>query len=323
MARQTNRLTARSVAGAKEPGMYPDGNGLYLQVAKGGSKSWIFRYMLRDKARHMGLGGIDTVSLSEARMKRDLNRKLVKDGTDPIKARKDERRAHALQEASSMTFAECADRLIAAHEAGWRNAKHRQQWRNTLATYAYPVFGDVPVDAIDTGHVMQAIEPIWTKKTKTASRVRGRIEAVLDWAKARGYREGENPARWRGHLSNLLPKQSKISSVKHHEALPYDQMAAFMKTLRERGGSAARALELLILTAARPGEVVGAKWDEIDLDSEMWTVPAERMKSNREHRVPLSGPAVTALRQIAEARISDYVFPGQSGKRPLCTDSLR
>ncbi len=242
---------------------------------------------------------------------------------DPIDARNAERARQAVDAATSLTFQQCAERYIASHEKGWRNAKHRAQWSNTLATYAYPAFGDVPVDAVDTGMVMEVIEPLWASKTETASRVRGRIEAVLDWAKALGYRSGENPARWRGHLANLLPPRDKVRRVKHHAALPYDGMAEFMAALRERDAVTARALEFQILTAARPGEAVGAKWDEIDLDKAEWVIAAERMKTEVEHRVPLSEAAVAVLREMEKMRVSGYVFPGQRDGRPLWTDAMR
>ena len=217
----------------------------------------------------------------------------------------------------------CAEKFIASHEKGWRNPKHRAQWRNTLEAYAYPVFGDVPVDAVDTAMVTEVIEPIWSTRTETATRVRGRIEAILDWAKARGYRTGENPARWRGHVENLLPKASTVRKVKHHAALPYEDIAAFTKTLRERDGVAARGLEILILTAARPGEVTNARWDEVNLDKAEWTIPGERMKAGDQHRVPLSPAAVAVLRSMEDVRVSDFIFPGQRDGRPLWTDALR
>ena len=208
MSRQTNKLTARAVAAQDRPGLYSDGGGLYLQVARGGSKSWVYRFMLRRRSRDMGLSGIDVVSLAEAREKALEARKLVKAGIDPIEDRNAQRARLAVDTASSRTFQDCAEKFIASHEKGWRNPKHRAQWRNTLATYAFPVFGDVPVDAVDTAMVTEVIEPIWATKTETATRLHGRIEAILDWAKARGYRTGENPARWRGHVENLLPKAS-------------------------------------------------------------------------------------------------------------------
>lgn len=323
MARQTQKLTTRVVSAANRPGLHSDGGGLYLQIARGGSKSWLYRFMLRRKSRDMGLGGIDVVSLSEAREKALEARKLVKDGIDPIDARKAQRARYAVDAVSGRTFQYCADRYIASHEEGWRNPKHREQWRNTLSTYAYPVFGNVPVDAVDTAMVTEVIEPIWVTKTETATRVRGRIEAILDWAKARGYRAGENPARWRGHLENLFPKARSVRKVKHHPALPYEDMATFTKALREREGISARGLEFLILTAARPGEVTNAKWDDVDIEKAVWCVPGERMKAGIEHRVPLSPAAVAVLRDMDKVRTCDFVFPGQRDGRPLWTDALR
>ncbi len=324
MARQTEKLTVRGVAAEDRPGMYSDDRGLYLQVARGGSKSWIYRFMLRGRSRDMGLGGIDVVTLAEARDSALEARKLVKAGIDPIENRSARRaQQQAVDAASARTFRDCAENFITSHEKGWRNPKHRAQWRNTLATYAFPVFGDVPVDAVNTAMVTEVIEPIWATKTETATRLRGRIEAILDWAKARGYRTGENPARWRGHLENLLPKASKVRKVKHHAALPYEDIAAFTKALRGRDGVAAYGLEFVILTAARPGEVTGARWDEVNLEKAVWTIPGDRMKSGDEHRVPLSPSAVAVLREMEKVRMSDFVFPGQRDGQPLWTDALR
>ena len=216
-----------------------------------------------------------------------------------------------------MTFRECAEAYIRSHGAAWRNVKHASQWRNTLKTYAYPFFGDLSVQAVDTGLVMQALDPIWAKKPETASRVRGRIEAVLDWASAREFRQGENPARWRGHLNKLLPASSKVRKVKHHSALPYSEIGAFMAELRQREAIAARGLEFLILTAARTGEVIGATWDEIDFADKAWTIPADRTKSDKEHHVPISPNAIEVLEGMRDVRQSDYIFPGNRAKSPL------
>ena len=239
MARQTNRLTTRAVAAANEPGLYSDGGGLYLAVARGGSKSWIYRYMLRRRSRDMGLGGVDVVSLAEAREKALESRKLVKAGVDPIDARNAERARQAVDAASSRSFRECAERYIASHESGWRNPKHRAQWSNTLATYAYPVFGEVPVDGVDTGMVMEVIEPIWATKIETATRVRRRIEAILSSARVLGYRSGDNPAVWRGSLDQVLAKPNDIRDVRHHPALPYDEIGVFIVKLRDSDATAA------------------------------------------------------------------------------------
>jgi integrase len=214
-----------------------------------------------------------------------------------------------------MSFDQCRDAYLAAHRAGWRNAKHAAQWTNTLDAYVTPVFGRLSVGAIDTALVTKALEPIWSAKTETASRVRGRIEAILDWAKARGYRGGENPARWRGHLDSLLPARSKVRRVEHHAALPFTEIGAFMAQLREQSTIAARALEFTILTAARTGEVLGARWDEIDIDTAVWTVPQDRMKGGREHRVPLSAAALAVIEQMHSRRENDYVFPGDRRDR--------
>jgi integrase len=299
------KLTALSVSQAKKPGYYADGNGLYLSV-KGNSKSWVFRFRDRGRLREMGLGALHTIGLARAREKARECREMRLDGKDPIAVR----RADRQRQQNVLTFKECAERYIAVHKAGWRNAKHAKQWPATLSDYVYPVVGSLPVDAIDTGLVMRALSPIWTTKPETASRVRGRIESILDWAKAHGYRDGENPARWRGHLENLLPKKTKVRRVEHHAALPYAELPRFMAELRQQEGVAARALEFLILTAARTGEVVGAEWSEIDFKARLWTVPGSRMKAGREHRVPLSEPALAIL----EACRSATTVPDRQGR---------
>ena len=287
MARGEHKLTARAVAALNTPGRYGDGIGLWLQVSETGTKSWLFRYQKDGRARHMGLGALHTVSLAEARDRARQARQLLLDGIDPIEARNAARLAARAEAAKGLTFRDCALRYIKAHEAGWRNPKHRAQWRATLETYAFPYFGDLSSAAVDTGLVLKALEPIWTAKPETASRVRGRIESVLDWAAARGYRQGENPARWRGHLDKLLPARRKVRAVKHHAALPWSDLPGFMADLRQREGIAARALAFAILTAARTGEVIGARWDEFDLAERLWTIPGERMKAGKPHRVPV------------------------------------
>jgi integrase len=239
------------------------------------------------------------------------------DGIDPIKARSEHRSWKKLEAARGMTFSACAAAYLDAHQDTWRNALHRKQWRTTLNNYAGPVFGSLPVQEVDLTLVMKALEPIWRTKSETASRLRGRIEAVLDWATVRGYRKGENPARWRGHLDKLLPARAKIQKVQHHPALPYDELADFMEALRGVDGIAARALEFLILTAARTGEIIGAQWDEVDLEGKIWIVPGERMKAGREHRVPLSRATLVILKQMNETRESDFVFAGGKKGMPL------
>jgi integrase len=318
MAKAVEKLSALAARRAHEPGLYGDGKGLYLRVGEGTAKSWVLRYMLDGRAREMGLGSYHDLSLAEARERARGYRKLAKDGVDPIDQRRDHRlaqRAERERAKGAMTFRQCAERYIAAHEAGWKNAKHARQWTSTLATDVYPVIGGLPVREVDTGLVMRILEPIWAKKPETAGRVRGRIEAVLDWATVRGYREGDNPARWRGHLDNLLPRKSKIRPVVHHPALAYREVAGCMAELREQDGIAAKALEFTILTAARTGEVIGAKWEEIDIGEKVWTVPAARMKAGREHRVPLSKEALVILEGLA--REGEFVFPGGRAQRSL------
>ena len=310
MARNEKRLSALAVTRATKPGMYPDGLGLYLRVGPSGAKSWVFRFRVDGQRRDMGLGPLHTVTLADARVKATECRKLRLDGSDPLHARQTARLTAKLEEAKAMSFQDCADAYIAAHAPGWRNAKHGDQWRNTLATYAYPVFGELPVQSVDVAMVMKVLEPIWATKTETASRVRGRIESVLDWATVREFRRGDNPARWRGHLENLLPKRAKVQKVEHHSALPYGEMGAFMASLRGQEGVAARALEFLILTATRTSETIGATWADINIDGMIWTIPADRIKAGKEHRVPLSPAALAVLDAMAKIRHGEHVFPG-------------
>lgn len=306
MPRLVEKLTPLAVSKAKSPGYYGDGAGLWLQVSPVGTKSWIFRFTRAGRQREMGLGALHTVSLAEARAKAKTCRQQLLDGLDPISVREAAKLAQALEQARAMTFDQCAAAYIKAHRDGWRNAKHAAQWESTIATYASPVFGGLPVASVDTALVMKALHPIWTEKTETASRLRGRIESILGWATTSGYRQGDNPARWRGHLQNLLAAPEKVRKVEHHPALPWREIGGFMVDLRAREGIAARALEFAILTAARSGEVRGMRWDE--LDEKVWTIPADRMKAGREHRVPLSSAALSLLEQMP--RLGDYVFPG-------------
>lgn len=317
MPRAFNKLSQLKVAKTTEPGLYADGGGLYLQITKTGGKSWLFRYMRNGRARGMGLGPLHTISLADARNRAlDCRRQLL-NGIDPIDARDAERATQKADAANEVTFERCALAYIDAHRAGWKNAKHADQWTNTLATYAYPVFESLPVAAINTALVMRVLEPLWTSKTETASRLRGRIESVLDWATVRGYRTGDNPARLKGHLDTLLPKRSRVQKVQHHRALPYAELTDFMTALRAEEGAAARALELLILTATRTSEVIGAQWSEIDLDRAVWTIPAQRMKMGKEHRIPLSNRALAIIRAQHTLRQNDYVFPGARYGKPL------
>jgi integrase len=326
MPRRAAGLSAAKVAKAA-PGRYGDGAGLYLLVRSAEARFWLFRYVRGGRMREMGLGpaaGRAAVSLVEAREKARRLYNLVREGRDPLADRGAERAAAKAEDAkaaaSVITFRDVAHRYVAAHEAGWRNPKHRQQWRNTLRDYVLPAIGDLAVAAVGTGEVTKIIEPIWTGKPETASRVRGRIESILDYAKARGWRDGENPARWRGHLDHLLPARAKVARVEHHAALPWRQIGSFMDRLGRQEGVAALALRFAVLTGARSGEVRGATWGEIDLDHSVWTVPAERMKAGREHRVPLSEAAVGVLRQVAllrDRQHGDLVFPGGRAGRPL------
>ncbi len=265
----------------------------------------------------MGLWSVNDRTLAEARDEATKARRLLRDGIDPIEARDAEKKSMALDVARSMTFAECAAAYIEAHKSGWKNAKHASQWTNTLETYCGPVFGALPVQSVDTALVCKVLEPVWNEKPETATRVRARMERVLDWATVRGYRDGDNPARWRGHMDKLLPALKKKNRVTHHAALPFDRVGEFMADLRKQEGFAARALEFLILTATRTSEVTGARWDEFNLNAGVWTIPAERMKAGNEHRVPLSPAALALLKTMSEIRLNDWVFHGKGNGSPL------
>jgi integrase len=318
----SNKLTALKVTRARAPGLLNDGAGLSLRTGASGAKSWVYRFMLAGRAREMGLGSLKDVTLAEARELARECRRICKGGVDPIEARKARKAALRVEHATAMTFAECAERYIASHKAGWRSPKHAAQWPSSLAAYVYPIFGALPVQAVDVGLIMKALAPVWDEKPQTAGRVRGRIEAVLDYATASGYRQGENPARWRGHLENLLPKLSRLVRVEHLAALPYAEIGAFMVELRRQDGVGARALEFAILTAARTGEVRGARWHEIDLPEKLWTVPAERMKAGEEHRVPLLQRAIEILDEMQAVRQGELVFPGRKVGRPLSHQAM-
>jgi integrase len=307
------KLNARLVETAK-PGKYGDAGakGLQLVVAPTGAKKWVLRFMSQGKAREMGIGSFPEVGLADAREKALAARRLVKSGVDPIADRQRDR--------SAPTFGDMADEVIAEQCKGFRNEKHKAQWKMTLTEYAAPLRSK-PVDKVETVDVLEVLKPIWLEKPETASRVRGRIERVLNAAKAKGYRTGENPAAWRGHLENLLPKQPKLSRG-HHAALPCADVPAFLAALREREALAALALEFTILTAARSGEVLNARWDEVDLDSKVWAIPPSRTKSGREHRVPLSASAMVVLAKLSAVRISEYVFPGHRRGHPLSATAM-
>jgi integrase len=300
-----NRLTVKQVEKIKVAGDYCDGGGLYLQVSGKSAKSWIFRFSLRGRAREMGLGSVSRITLAEVRDERDKYNRLLRDHIDPIEHRKRQRTEAALAEAATITFKEAAAAYCTAHRAGWKSFKHAAQWASSLGTYAEPVIGNLAVRDINTGHIHRMLEPIWSVMPDTASRVRGRIESVLDWARVKGYRDGENPARWRGNLDHLLPKPSKVRKVEHYAALPYVELPAFMEKLRRREGSAAHALEFIILTAARLTEARNATLQEIDPANKVWTVPGERMKGGKEHRVPLRKRAL----ELAAMGSDQHLFP--------------
>ncbi len=315
MAGGRRKLSARAAATTK-PGRYGDGGGLYLVVGPTGTRKWVYRFSWNGRVTETGLGSAHDVSLAEAREDAAEKRKLVKAGINPIEARREAaRRAMALP-----TFGEVADDYIASKASEWRNDKHAAQWRMTLETYAAPLRG-LPVDKIGVAEILSVLQPVWQEKPETASRLRGRLEHVLDAAKAKGHRTGENPARWRGHLDKLLPKRQRLTRG-HFDAMPYEDVPAFMESLRQREGMAALVLEFLILTAARSGEVYGARWSEIDLVAAVWTVPAERTKPGRVHRVPLSKSALAILEKVATARTGDLVFPGARSDKQLSTMAM-
>ena len=305
-------LTTRQVAKLTEPGRYGDGGGLYLQVTPTGARSWLLRYERGGRERALGLGPVNDFTLDEARERARKARQLLRDGIDPLDARNEERATyaakHAVAAAANVTFRECVEQYYKFHSRKWNNAKHSAQFLSTMKMYAYSVLGKLPVATIDKALVLKAIEPIWYTKTETASRVRGRIEAVLDFAKTRGYRTGDNPASWGGNLIHALPARNTIAKVKHHAALPFTGLPDFMTQLATREGIAAGALEFTILNACRTGEVIGSRWSEIDLDAKQWTIPAERMKAKKEHRVPLTSRSLEILKALP--REGDFVFPG-------------
>lgn len=296
--RTTNRLTAMRIKAITEPGLYADGQGLYLRVGKG--RRWVFIYQWRGKRREMGLGSADEVSLADAREAMRDARTQMRKGIDPIEAR-------TAEKAVGVKFGQVADVYIASKQAGWRNAKHRQQWTNSLKEYAADL-RELPVAEITTEHVLKVLKPIWTTKSETASRVRGRIENILDAAKAQRLRTGENPAAWRGNLAHLLPPRERLKRG-HQRALPYEAASAFWTELVEQSGVAGKALQFTILTAARTSEVLGAKWDEVDLAKGVWTIPAERTKTATLHRVPLNKAALAILKTVKPLG-NDYIFPG-------------
>ncbi len=314
MPRKAREVSAIEVSRLAVPGLHFVGAvaGLALQVQPSGARSWVLRFSVAGKRREMGLGGFPDVTLADARRRAREEREKADTGIDPIAERKAAANILRAELAKALTFKSAALAYIEAHEPSWRNAKHGEQWRNTLES-TYPTIGGLQVRDVALPHVLAVLQPIWRTKTETASRLRGRIESVLDWATARGYREGLNPARWKGHLDHLLPSPRRIMKTGHHAALSVGEVGAFMQRLQAQQGTGARALEFVILTAARSGEARGAKWAEIDLDAMTWTVPAERMKAHKEHRVPLSGAAVKLLRSLPRIVDTDLVFPAPRG----------
>lgn len=310
MARKAKELSALTVNRLIAPGHHAVGGvaGLYLYVNEAGARSWVLRVMVGDKRRHLGLGGFPDVPLAQAKDKARGMRNEIAQGNDPLLQKRAAASQLKASQALTKTFQQAAEAYIDAHGATWRNAKHRAQWSSSLKTYAYPTIGHLHVQDVGREHVLSILEPIWKTKTETASRVRGRIESVLDWATARHYRTGDNPARWKGHLDKLLAAPGKIQKVQHQRALPIDEMKTFMTTLRKEGGMAARALEFVILTAARSGEVRSATWDEIDSKEKVWTVPAERMKAGREHRVPLTPACTDLLKALPRSASTKLIF---------------
>jgi integrase len=315
MPKKAEELGPLAVSRLTEPGLHFVGGvaGLALQVLPSGGRSWVLRATIGDRRREMGLGGYPDVTLAKARENAREARDMIRRGVDPIETAKAARSALRASAARVITFKEAAEAYMTSQEAGWKSPKHRGQWAATLETYAYPHLGTLGVADVELPHVLQVLEPIWTTKTETASRVRGRMEMILDWATAREYRSGPNPARWRGHLDKMLAKRSKVAKVTHHPALPIDGMGPFMTRLRAAEGMGARALEFAILTASRSGEVRGARWPEIDLAGRVWIVPPDRMKAGREHRVPLSDAAVTLLEKLPKMAGTDLVFPAPRG----------
>jgi integrase len=329
MAKTIEKLSDLKLRGLKKPGFYSDGDRLYFRVASAEARGWILRYTLHGKSRDMGLGSYPEISLASARERAKEARELVSQGVDPIDARAHQRAAAREEEAERRarekpkTFDDCVRGYIRSHEAEWSNAKHRAQWAKTIATYASPVFGKLPVAKVDQALVLKALEPIWRDKVETASRVRGRIEAVLGWATAHGYRTGDNPASW-VRLKHLLPKKSKVRKVEHFRALPYEQIGAFVAEIRKSSDLAARCLELVILTAVRTNEALGARWDEFDFKAKTWTIPGSRTKTGKEHRVPLSAPAVELLERLHKSRQDgeEFVFPGRGRRAPLSDGAM-
>ncbi len=320
MAKTINKLSAKKVEHLKERGWYADGNGLYLQVSITGSKSWAYRYHSKGKQQWHGLGAYSKLnSLRKARQAAAECKQLRKDGFDPIEHKKKLALDKELDEAKSLTFKECADQYIDSHKNGWKNAKHASQWVNTLNAYAHPTIGQLPVQSIDIDLILKILEPIWYTKTETASRVRQRIENILDWAIVRNYRQGDNPALWRGRLDKILPKRNKVQKPKHFAAMDYRELPEYFRSIRAKDTIAAKTLAFTILTAARNGEARAITYEELNQDEAIWIIPDDRMKADREHRVPLTGEALAIIDEMAtlKRKTDDYVFVGLKAGRPI------
>ena len=315
----TGKLTAVAVAKQTKTGRYSDGAGLYLQVSQWGHEGLGLPLYARWQIANHGLGRSRHIQPEEAQERARTARQLLADGIDPLDVRQQKKDTARIEAAKSITFQDAAEKYISAHKAGWKNEKHAEQWRNTLATYAFPVVGALPAALVDTSLVLKVLEPIWTKKPETASRVRGRLESIIDWAAARGYRNGENPARWKGHLDKLLPRKSKIATVRHQPALPYAALPEFIAELSANSSISAKALEFTILTAVRTNETINATWNEIDLDAKLWTIPAGQIKAGAEHRVPLTDRAIEILKSLRESMAARLCFlaPAPSGRSPI------
>ena len=324
MAKVVELLTDLQVKKLTKPGAYPDGKGLYLQVRISGAKDWFYRYQIGGKGKKCGLGPYPTISLEQARLDAHEYRILRKNGIDPIQNKKEQAQQEALEESRNITFKECALAYIESHKSGWKNKKHAQQWENTLSTYVYPVMGKLSVQDVDIDLILKVLEPIWHLKTETASRVRQRMENILDWAKVRRYRDGENPARWKGNLDKLLPARNRVQKPKHFVAMDYRLLPDYYKKLIIKKTLTSNALAFTILTAARNGEARAATWAEIDHKAKSWTIPANKMKAGREHRIPLSKEAFTILKAMQPFKRpnDDLIFPGQSKNKPVSEASL-
>jgi integrase len=317
MARQINILTDRGIKSQVKPGRYADGNGLYLQVGKSGAKSWLFRYMLDSKSREMGLGSIRMETLSQAREKAKYCKNLLRSGIDPIRNRQERVAIEKADNKEMLSFQKCTEGYLKSHSASWKSARHEEIWLSSVKRFAYPIIGSIHVNKIERGHIMRILDPIWREKTETASRLRGRLESILNWATVQEYRKGDNPARWRGYLDQLLPKPSEIHTVKHFPALPYKEINVFMNKLKERQALSALALRLIILTACRSIEVREAEWCEFDLKNATWTIPTERMKMKKEHIIPLCEEAIKVVQSVPRIEGCRHLFTGPSSGNPM------